>query len=91
MTAPDERPLGAMCDRVLDALDGVPVGKLDGEVRIVRSLATTQVVAQQVGCSDSAARRAIHALHAHGLVDLWTALNPATGRRGLYVSAEAAR
>lgn len=76
-------------DRVLDALDDAPSGVLEGETAFVGRLATVQTLAAALRCSDSAARRAVHDLRVRGLVQVFDGLDPACGRRRLYITGQA--
>lgn len=76
-------------DRVLDALDDSGPGIVTGEATFEGSLATIQSLSAVLGCSDSATRRAVHALRHRGLVTVFDALDPASRRRRLYITGEA--
>lgn len=76
-------------DRLLDALDDAPQGRLlgaEGHPSHIGQLATIQWLASHLRVSDSAARRAVHQLREWGLVAIWDALDPETRRRRLYIS-----
>lgn len=79
-------------DRILDALDDCGLGVLQdaaGREVFRGSLASVQALAEMLGCSDSAARKAVHRLRMAGLVSVFDALDASIRRRRLYVTGEA--
>lgn len=78
----------ALAEDILDAIDSSMVGELHGEMPYVGPIATIRSLSQSVSASESVVRRAVFRLHDCGLVKIVDGLDPAIGRRRLFVIGE---